>query len=91
MNEEYAQAIALEALSFLASDPERLNVFMLNSGLTPQELMARASDNDMLVSILDTILNDEPLLLMFATERGIDPQRVLPARTRLAGEWDRSI
>lgn len=85
---ENAETIALQALAFLASDTERLEHFMGNTGLTPQDLSERASETDMLVSVLDALLADESALLMFATERAVEPEAIYPARMILSGTYD---
>ena len=41
MKREQAETIALQALSFIARDDERLAQFLLNSALTPHELKKR--------------------------------------------------
>lgn len=88
MEEREAQTIALEALAFLASEPERLERFLVNTGLTGDELAARASDNDTLVSVLDAVLADESTVLMFAAERQVKAERIYPARIKLSGTYD---
>ncbi len=77
---EQAEVLALQALGFLAGDPERLDRFCALTGTGLDELKARASDPALLGAVLDHLLQDEPLLQAFAAEAGIAPE--LPARAR---------
>ena len=90
MTEDRAETIALAALGFLATDDARLQAFMVNTGLTIEDLKARATDREVMVSVLDAILEDESALLMFAAERHLDPAEVYPARIRLGGTYETS-
>jgi hypothetical protein len=77
--------IALQALTFLASETERLERFLALTGLGPDDVRARASEPDFLVGVLDHVLADEPLLLAFCAEAGLAPEIPARARARLAG------
>lgn len=79
VTKEAARALAGDALAFLAADPRRLVSFMQLTGLSPDELRRRADDDGLLASVLEHLLADESLLLVFAAERGIDPGRVAPS------------
>ncbi|MEO0730800.1 MAG: DUF3572 domain-containing protein [Pseudomonadota bacterium] len=91
MRQEQAETLALQALGFLASDEDRLQRFMDMTGMTPDVLQARASESDTLVSVLDALLADETVLLMFAADRGFKPEDVARARVTLGGTYDTSI
>lgn len=88
LNEEGAQLLAIEALSFLATDPERLERFIALSGLSPENLRAAAADPGFFLAILDYIASDESLLVTFAANAGHDPQTILKARDRLSPQFD---
>ena len=77
--------IAGQALLFLAADAERLGTFLALSGLDPRRIREAARDPAFLVGVLDHLLNDEGLLLSFAAESGVRPQRVAEVRARMAG------
>ena len=81
---EAATALAIAALSFLASEQERLERFLALTGLGPQSLRATAREPSFLLGVLDHVASDETLLLAFANESGIDPQDVGRARDALA-------
>lgn len=77
---EAAESLALSALSFLARDPERIAVFLANAGIGPTDLRQIAREPGFLAAVLDHLLADEPLLLIFAEESGIPPRAVPAAR-----------
>ena len=80
-----AEATAIEALGFLAAEPERLARFLALSGLGPDTLRQAASEPGFLLAVLDHLAADEPLLLAFAAAKGLDPSAVVAARDSLAG------
>jgi hypothetical protein len=74
---EEAEIIALNALSFLASDAARLDRFLRLSGVSATDIRAASADREFLAGILNHLLQDESLLLTFAAEADLDPR--LPA------------
>lgn len=86
-----AERLAIEALGFLAQDGERLGRFLTLTGLGPADLRQAASSATFLVGVLDHVLEDEPLLLSFAANVGIEPGHVMRARSVLAPIWERDI
>lgn len=82
---EAAEALAIDALTFLASDEERLERFLSLSGLDAGTLREAASGPGFLPSVLAHLLGDESLLLVFAEDRRIDPARVAAAWAALGG------
>lgn len=79
------ETLAIEALSFLASDPERLGRFLAVTGLGPETLRQAAARPDFLAAILDYFIGDETLLVAFAANAGMEPETVVRAHQRLAG------
>jgi hypothetical protein len=82
---EDAELMALRALTFLAADEDRLQRFLDLTGLDPNELRQNASNQLFLGAILDHLLSDESLLLVFSAEQGITPDSVGLSRRRLPG------
>ena len=80
-----AEAIAIQALSFLASEPERLGRFLAVTGIGPESIRAAAATPGFLAGILDYLIANEALLLDFTAERGFDPASVVRARDVLPG------
>jgi Protein of unknown function (DUF3572) len=78
-----AEMLAIEALGFLAEEPERLSRFLALTGIEPASLRQAASEPHFLGSVLDYLLNDEALLLTFAANRRHKPESLQAARQRL--------
>lgn len=81
-----ADSLAIDALGFLAEDPERLGRFLAVTGLDPSNLRRAAAAPGFLASVLDYVMQDESLLLAFASNRQIRPELVARAHLRLAGK-----
>ena len=88
---EAAETLAIQALSFIAEEPERLNGFLNATGLTPDRLRESANAPDFLAGVLEHMLANESLLVAFADSAGIDPAAVARARNALGGNWERDI
>jgi hypothetical protein len=88
---ETAEILAIQALSFIAEEPERLNGLLSATGLTLNRLRESANQPDFLAGVLEHMLADESLLLAFADSAGIDPAAVARARNALGGNWERDI
>lgn len=82
---EEAEIIGLNALGFLAVDGERLQRFMDLSGLDVAAIRAGATRPAFLGGILDHLLSDESLLLIFAEEQQLRPERIAQLRRKLPG------
>lgn len=82
---ENAEAIALQGLTFLASEPQRLARFLSLTGIDPQELRSWTEAPRLQAAVLEHLLGDESLLLVFAAETATAPAAVAPAHAVLAG------
>jgi hypothetical protein len=82
---EEAEVLALQVLGFLAAEPERLSRFMELSGLGLDVIRASAADPAFLGGLLDHLLADQSLLLIFAEEHGQKPERIGQLRRKLPG------
>jgi hypothetical protein len=80
-----AAAIALQALSFLADDPQRMSRFLSLTGSDVGRLRTEAKTPEFQAATLEYMLGDESLLLMFCQDAGIDPVAVAPAHALLSG------
>lgn len=85
MNREQAETLALQAVSFLAEDEDRLDRFLLLSGMDGNQLRDGINDPAFLGGILDHILAHEPDLIDFAEAVDIAPEHVARARAALPG------
>ena len=88
---QHAELLAIQALEFLAADGERLERFLMASGIGLQQLRNAAAEPEFLAGILDHLGAEEALLLAFAQHAGIDPADVARARRALPGaSWSDS-
>ncbi|MGN6095291.1 MAG: DUF3572 domain-containing protein [Bosea sp. (in: a-proteobacteria)] len=81
-----AETLAVQALGFLASEPERIGPFLATTGLDPVNLRAAAGEPGFLAAVLEHIGSSDSLLLEFAGNLRLNPEIVAEARRRLAGE-----
>jgi hypothetical protein len=85
-----AEALAIQALTFIASDGERLGRFLAASGIGPAEIRSAAGEPEFLAGVLAYLVTDEKLLTDFASATEIDPDTVEQARAVLGGNpWER--
>lgn len=85
LNVDDASAIALQGLAFLAGDADRLSRFLALTGIGPDDVRRDAATAYFQAAILEYLLSDESLLLVFASDTGIRPETVQPAHALLSG------
>ena len=83
MTRDGAESVAIDALSFLAGEPELLGRFLAISGIRPDQIRAAAQAPGFYAGVLRFIAAHEPTLLAFASAAGLPPDRVLEALRRL--------
>jgi len=89
---ETAEIVAIQALSFIAGDAERLGAFLAETGIGPETLRTAAKEPAFLGGVLDFVLRDEELLKAFAESSHLDPRIVSNAREALGGpSWERDV
>ena len=89
---EVAEIVAIQALGFIAGDPERLGAFLAETGIGPQSLRAAASDPQFLVSVLDFVLRDDATVKAFAKTSELHPTNLAAAREVLGDpRWERDV
>jgi len=92
LTQDRAEALAIQALTFIAGDGERLGRFLAITGIGPAEIRAAAGEPGFLAGVLEYMAADERLIEAFATEAGVDPGDVGKARAALAGRpWEREL
>jgi hypothetical protein len=79
INRESAESIAAQGLAFLAAEPARLARFLELTGLAADQVRARAEAPEFLAAVLEHIIGDESLLLVFAGNASIPPESIAPA------------
>jgi hypothetical protein len=89
---EGAEALAIQALTFLADEVDRLGRFLAATGIGGEEIRRAAREPAFLAGVLEYLLSDETLLLSFSTKASIDPADVARAHAALAGQrWERDV
>ncbi len=83
---EVAETLAIQALAFLAGEPEQLGRFLAITGIGPEEIRGAAREPHFLAGVLDYLASDEPLLVAFATQIDIDPTDIVRASAVLGGQ-----
>jgi hypothetical protein len=85
---EVAEIVAVQALSFIAGEPERLGAFLAETGIGPETLRSAAADPHFLAHVLDFVLRDDATVKAFAAVSELDPSTIAAAREAL--DQDRS-
>ncbi len=90
MSREAAEALGLKVLLFVVGEEARLERFLYQTGLDPDDLRARAGEPEMLAALMGHLLEDESQLLVFTSGERIDPAEVHAACAMLGGAptWD---
>jgi hypothetical protein len=89
---EVAEIVAVQALSFIAGDPERLGLFLAESGIGPETLRTAAADPHFLASVLDFVLRDDATVKAFASASQLDPTTIAAAHQALTdSHWERDV
>ena len=91
LTQEAAEGLAIQALTFIAGDGERLGRFLATTGIGPAQIRAAAQEPGFLIGILDYLAGDERLLSAFAAETGVNPANIGKAIAALGGHWEREI
>ncbi len=76
---EAAEALAIRALGFIASDAVLLPRFLAITGIEAKDIRAAATQPGFLAGVLQFLLAHEPTLLQFAEAAGIDAAEVARA------------
>jgi hypothetical protein len=89
---EAAEIVAIQALSFVAGDPERLGLFLAETGIGPETLRTAATDPKFLSHVLDFVLRDDETVKAFASVSQLHPTNIAAARQVLGDpHWERDM
>jgi Protein of unknown function (DUF3572) len=83
--QDAAMALAIEALGYLAGDPDHLGRFLALTGISPGDIRAAAREPDFLAGVLDYVAGNEALLRSVAAHAGVAPEELDRARHALSG------
>lgn len=84
--QEEAEALAVNALVFLAESPDRLERLMEQSGLDLAAIRERATESHFLAAVLDFLMANEELLVDFCQKTQTEPRAVHLACHVLGGQ-----
>ena len=89
---EVAEIVAIQALSFIAGDPERLGAFLAESGIGPETLRTAAADPRFLSSVLDFVMRDDATVRAFASVSELHPTNIAAAHQAVNDpQWERDV
>ena len=91
LTQEAAEGLAIQALTFIVGDGERLGRFLATTGIGPAQIRAAAQEPGFLIGVLDYLAGDERLLSAFAAETGVNPADIGKAIAALGDHWEREI
>ena len=92
LTREQAEGLAIQALTFIAGDGERLGRFLAVTGIGPAEIRSTAREPGFLAGVLEYMASDDRLIAAFAGEDNLDPADIDRARMALAGSpWEREM
>ena len=91
LSPQEAEAIAVEALSYIAREPDHLGRFLAFSGLGPETLRDAAAEPGFLAGVLEFLMSDESMLLAFTENARIRPTIIAVAHFRLVGSVDDDV
>lgn len=83
MSRDYAEEVAIAALSFLARDPDALGDFVDQSGISP-ETMRQVVPSDLYAGVMGFMATRDALIPIFARSVGIGPEDVMAAAAVLS-------
>lgn len=84
-----AEAVAIEALGFVAADPELLPRFLALTGIEAKDIRRAAAEPGFLAGVMQFILAHEPTLMKFAEASGRPPEDIARAARFLPSGDDR--
>ena len=87
-----AEIVAIQALSFIAGEPERLGLFLAESGIGPETLRSAAKDPHFLGQVLDFVMRDDATVKAFAAASELHPTNIAAAHQALNDpQWERDV
>jgi Protein of unknown function (DUF3572) len=91
VSRDTAEMLAIQALAFIAEEPEQLSRFLGLSGIDADDIRTAAREPAFLAGVLEHMLADESLLIAFAESAGIEPDEIARARSALGGAEGRNL
>lgn len=89
-SDDDAQALALQALTWMMADSDMLQGFMAQSGASPEMFGELVTSRAFLVSVLEFLTSDDAHVLAFTQPLGLEPIMPLEALRQLQGQAGRN-
>jgi hypothetical protein len=89
--QDAAAALAIEALSYIANDPEHVSRFLALTGIDPGAIRTAAREPSFLAGVLEYVCADERLLIACAGHAGVLPAAIEKARLAFGRNWERDV
>ena len=84
-----AENLAVQALAYLAGEPEQLARFLALSGIGPDTIRTAAADPRFLAGVLEFVSGEERLLVAVAKHLQVRPDEIVHASAALSGApWE---
>lgn len=85
MKNENSEIIALQALTYIASQEKTMSWMLAETGIDPRTLAESAENPEILAGVLDFLLMHEDILIDFCTNENLDPTSIIRARQHFPG------
>jgi hypothetical protein len=80
---EQAEELAARAFYLISKDEDKLNAFLMQSGLELENLRESASSEHFLESVMDFMTSSDALVLEFCQQEGLAPETLLIAAQKI--------
>ncbi|HZL32109.1 MAG TPA: DUF3572 domain-containing protein [Pseudolabrys sp.] len=92
MARESAEGLAIQALTYLGEDPERLGRFLTVTGIGPDRIRAASGEPGFLAGVLAYIASDEQLAAEFTALVSCGQGDIARAHEAMGGNpWERDV
>ena len=88
LSQTAAEAIALDALAFIASDDELQSRFVTMTGIDPVAVRSQLERPGFLHGVMHHVVEHETLLVAFVSSAGLKPEQVAAAARALGVVWE---
>ena len=85
MKQDYAEAVALQALGWIVGQDDLVGVFLGATGVDQSDLRTRVEDPEFLVSVLEFLTMDDEWVIGFCDSAGLSYDTPMRARGALPG------
>ena len=88
ISRDSAEVMAANALGFLAEDEDRFGDFLALTGLSPDDVRSQVNDPTFLAGVMQYMVENERLLVEFASSADLIAEAVAEAAQALGVHWE---